>query len=148
MNILGIDPGPDYFAWAIYDTKRNEIRAWGRHDVCAGRPELPLGVDAIAIEDIVAVYIPNRGRTDTVKTIGMLEAWFPEAILISRERVRTVLTGTARGTEARANAALSKFIPTFRHRRTGLTGHHRAAACVAFVAGGQLQARKINQVCS
>ena len=139
MRILGIDPGNRGYHWATYDKVRNEIIAWGDES------KLPNGAefDAVAIEDIAAIYHPSRTRTDTAKMIGRLQAAFPDAIMITRERVRTVLTGSARGSEAAANRALNRFIPSFAARRRGLNGHHRAAAACAFVAVGRLQRQKI-----
>lgn len=136
MRVLGIDPGPRGFAWAIYDESTNTITQWGNNMVTAA-------YDVVAIEDMVGIYMPGKDRASTAKMIGRLQERFPGALLVPREAIRSVLTGSARGDEVRANRALGRFIPSFAARRPGLNGHHRAAACCAFVALGRSNKQRI-----
>ena len=146
MRILGIDPGVWEFAWAIYDSERNEVIRWG-YDECIDRSEaLGQAHDKdmqVVIEDIVSMW--QRGKTvaETLKTIGWLQAKIPHAVRISRQTVKSVLTRSVRANDAAVNLALGRLVPNMKGKRPGLTGHHRAAAAVAYVGVGWLQKQKI-----
>ncbi len=138
MRVLGIDPGPTYFGWAVYDDERNRIDDWGTHTL----PDMQFvtdGIDAVVIEDIVGIYQPGKQRVNTAKTIGYCQAMFPGAVLIPRETVRAVLAGRASATEADANLAFGRLVPSFADVRHGITSHVRAAACVAYVGVGRVK---------
>jgi len=141
VRILGIDPGPTGYAWALFDSDRNEIVEWGDNP----SDDLVLDYDHVAIEDIVSVWHQGRTVIETAKMIGRLQKVFPDAIMIPRKTVAAVLGGNARAGDQRINAALNRYIPSLARRRKGLNGHHRAAAAVAFVALGRIQKQKIEE---
>ena len=148
MRILGIDPGVWEFAWAVYDPRCNEVIRWG-YDQCTDQSEA-LGLACcedirVVIEDIVGMW--QRGKTvaETLKTIGWLQAKMPYAVRIPRQTVKSVLTGSVRTNDAAVNLALGRLVPNMNGKRRGLTGHHRAAAAVAYVGVGRLQRQKIEE---
>lgn len=136
MTILGIDPGPNGFAWAVYDAKRNEVTAWGED---GDTPD----TDHVAIEDLVALWQRGNPLIETAKTIGKLEMLYPRAILLARKTIAAALTGSARSGDKEINLALGRLVPSFADKRKGLNGHHRAAAAVAYVAAGRVNKRDL-----
>lgn len=137
MRVLGIDPGPEDWAWAVYDTANGgKITSWGDRDT----PCPSQGWCAhIAIEDIVTAWQQGKTVMQTCKMIGRLQAMFPDAIMIPRKEVAVVLGGSVRAGDREINAALNRLVPSFAAKRKGLNGHHRAAAAVAYVAVGKIQ---------
>ena len=150
MIVIGIDPGAHDFAWARYDTDRNEITGWNMvpiDDRTAEKNVLcwPRNYDNMAIED-VRLYqnMAKSGRVrqvllETAKTIGRLQQHFPEAILIPRKTICAALGVGVTAGNAQVNRALGNLIPTFKAVRGGLNSHHRAAAAVAYASVGRFK---------
>lgn len=136
MRVLGIDPGPNGFAWAIYDSEKSDIVEWG--DDAASKS------DYVVIEDIQSYgNMIGKSTLDTAKTIGKIQGWYPEALLLPRKAIAQVLGGSVRAGDKAINYALGKLIPSFSYKRRGLNGHHRAAAACAYVGYGRIKSQEI-----
>jgi Holliday junction resolvasome RuvABC endonuclease subunit len=150
--VIGIDPGAHDFAWARYDSDRNQITGWGTTIIDDMKRRInilswPCNYDdnAVAIED-VRLYqnMARSGRVkqvllETAKTIGSLQHEYPKAILIPRKTVAAALGVGSRAGNAEINRALGNLIPSFKAVRDGLNRHHRAAAAVAYVSVGRFK---------
>lgn len=148
VTIVGIDPGPNGFAWAKLDG--SHFTDWGEHTFPDDR-ETFVGMRS---ETIYAIEHWTAGRTlgnygrDTTLTIGRLIEWWPHPhhILVPRERVATSL-GLKRN-EKRGNPQVNRIIrklyPELADLRPLKQYRHILAACaVAHAAVGVLQAEKI-----
>jgi hypothetical protein len=147
MRILGIDPGPTGIAWAIYGPvagerhdRPNDIIEWGECDNWHGA-KWETG-DFLGAHDYAAiewpVIFPGAGNEvrDTIATAGI---WWDRlgksTLLIPRATVASALH--VRG-DSRINAVVASLCPALAGVRKGLTGHHRAAAAVAYVSAGRI----------
>jgi len=137
MHTIGIDPGPDSYAWARYDGA--DIVAWGECAVDT-LPDTPLhGLAAVGIEAVMP-YGPRvpfgQSTRRTCECVGAIGAMFRfatgrEPERVGRKRIAADLAGSARAGDKGINAVIGRLCPAFAVKHRGLNGHHRAAAAVA-----------------
>jgi len=125
-----VDPGPSESAWAVYDSKEDDIVEWGTSI------NLEVKYDMVGIERIRSYgQVVSNAVLETAEQVGFLERVFIElktrVHLIPRRTIVNHLTGTAVGGDKKVNAAVNLICPNFAAKRKGLNGHHRAAAAVA-----------------
>ena len=152
--ILGIDPGPDGFAWALFDTVSEDMLVWGEtkiftvKGICLGRSRPTteefnnIEWGTVAIERVGA-YGANSNSNAlcmTSETVGILRHLWLErrVILIYRREVSRALTGRVNSGDAKLNLVMKRLVPSLNKKQKGLNSHTRAAAAVAYVAAGRL----------
>ncbi len=135
MRIIGCDPGPNDFSWAIYDNHLGEIIEWGDGFSWGQGDGAHIGLAGV---ERVRSYgsVVSNAVLETSETVGRLDEYFEnfelyDCILIPRRTIVAHLTGSAVGGDKQVNAAVNLICPNFAKKRKGLNGHHRAAAAVA-----------------
>lgn len=149
MKVLGIDPGPSDFAWAVYDSDVDDITLWGVSpylmdaitDISVefiDSDEIDLTICRVIGIERVRSYgqIIGNSILETAEVVGALEQESHSfggciAHLIPRRTIVAHLTGSAVGGDKQVNARVNQICPNFAKVRKGLNGHHRAAAAVA-----------------
>lgn len=152
MKILGIDPGPNGIAWAIFDSGinggRGDIVEWGEDPNWGTRRNLTdWNYASIEWPQIHPKQTGNALR-DTIATAGL---WWgrlgQNTILLSRDTIKTALLGVKRGRgreldgsygDPEVNKFMAKLCPALNGKAPGLNSHTRAAAAVAYVAAGRI----------
>lgn len=151
MLVLGCDPGPDNYAWTLYeetDTERSFV-VWGEcsYDTWPNIPQWPKVV-AIGIEQIQTHgHVMSNVTLKTCENVGRLNKMFDflnkKVFLLPRKAIAARLTDKATSGDKEINAAVNQFVPSFAKQRRGLNGHHRAAAAVALVTYGEIQKQEV-----
>jgi Holliday junction resolvasome RuvABC endonuclease subunit len=108
--VLGIDPSDTRHAWALYDSKHNLVRNFGR-DFLVECSTAIWSVDLVAVE-MVASYGMAAGATlfDTCVEIGRLltyiEKFYAFPRRITRTEVKLAICGQARAKDSNVRQAL------------------------------------------
>jgi len=162
MISLGIDPGPQDFAWALM--KQEDIVQWG-HRQLQNNPEgycafdeyhpLPLFYPTLITIEAISWAGGNDRPVDkniliTARQTGMIwmamRTLYPDIPVqfITRQRVKAALPGVSvRDSDKIVNAAMQSLCPALKGRQKGLSSHTRAAAAVAYVGPGEMQRQKV-----
>lgn len=147
MTIMGIDPGPDGFAWAFM--RDGLFRHYDEHTWDSEYSGLPFA-DIVAIED----WTPGRPISNdgilTIRSIEKLAALHPGAILIRREKIAAscgrpaYLKKKQRYGNPQVNKWMRTVYPELDMLRPLKQYRHILAACaVAHCAVGIIQARQV-----
>lgn len=157
MRVLGIDPGPSYFAWAIYDEQQDRYIAHG--DCVPGKESVPREFDAISCERVHRTVtrrggkLMSAGKTtlQTSETIGMIRAWAigrdVPIVLLPKPTITAAITGSAKSTDSDVNRALANLVRGMPPPGSiGFIQHHRDALAAAYVGVGRIKAQEIQAV--
>jgi Holliday junction resolvasome RuvABC endonuclease subunit len=144
MRVLGIDPGPNSYAWALLDV---DVQGDGMAALlCYGDDvDIPVvAVESVAVEKIMP-YGQRIGESvmDTIRTEQSAAESYERlgftVVRIPRKVIVVALCGKASAGDKQVNAVMQRLCPDLKGKRKGLNGHHRAAAAVAYVGAGRVK---------
>lgn len=154
MRCLGIDPGPSYFAWAIFDEQGDRYIAHGDCVIDADW-RFPHEFHAIACERVHRT-VTRRGdklmsagasTLQTAEVVGMIRAWASIAgkriVLLAKPTITSAISGSAKSSDAEVNRSLYQFVRGMPSPGTrGFAQHHRDALAAAYVGPGRIRAQE------
>ena len=147
-TIVGIDPGPKGFAWALLlDGRFDDWDEYSWGVCCVFSEKILQSAHSIAVEEFSAGRILGNASRETIKSIGRIQALYDNVLLIPRVQVASSLGlgGRQKRGDAQINRAMCVLYPELRGRQKGLNSHTRAACAVAHAAVGKLQAKAIEE---
>lgn len=150
MLVLGCDPGPSDYSWALYneDDHGRGVVDWGTCPIDAWpQCEAFKKCKVVGIERIQTYGHPLDNRTLLVcENVGriqkMMEYMSRKVYLIPRKSIAVRLAASVKAGDKEINAAVNQFIPEMKVKRKGVDSHVRAALAVAIVTYGMHQSQE------